>query len=90
MKNLSIEKREYRDGIKRKETRQGWMDGWMDGCCHGDNLLINRHKPYLLTLGAHAQGYGTCPVCLFVCLSVCLSVCLLPLNLRHRSFLRSN
>ena len=28
--NLSIEKREYRDGIKRKETRQGWMDGWMD------------------------------------------------------------
>ena len=23
------EKREYRDGIKRKETRQGWMDGWM-------------------------------------------------------------
>ena len=26
MKNLSIEKR---DGIKRKETRQGWMDGWM-------------------------------------------------------------
>ena len=49
MKNLSIEKREYRDGIKRKE---GWMDGWMDGCCHGDNLrilLINRHKPYLLS-----------------------------------------
>ena len=31
---------------------------------------------WLLTLGAHAQeGYGTCPVCLFVCLSVCLSVC---------------
>ena len=30
MKNLSIPKREYRDGIKRKETRQGWMDGWMD------------------------------------------------------------
>ena len=30
MKNLSIEEREYRDGIKRKETRQGWMDGWMD------------------------------------------------------------
>ena len=28
MKNLSIEKREYRDGIKRKETRQGWMDGY--------------------------------------------------------------
>ena len=26
---LSIPKREYRDGIKRKETRQGWMDGWM-------------------------------------------------------------
>ena len=26
---LTIEKREYRDGIKRKETRQGWMDGWM-------------------------------------------------------------
>ena len=39
-----------------------------------------------LTLGAHAQeGYGTCPVCLFVCLSVCL----LPLSCRHRSFLRS-
>ena len=40
--------REYRDGIKREETRQGWMDG----CCHGDNLrilLINRHKPYLLS-----------------------------------------
>ena len=36
-----------------------------------------------VTLGAHAQkGYGTCLVCLFVCL--------LPLNLRHRSFLRSN
>ena len=30
MKNLSIEKREYRDGIKKKETGQGWMDGWMD------------------------------------------------------------
>ena len=30
----------------------------------------------LVTLGAHAQeGYGTCPVCLFVCLFVCLSVC---------------
>ena len=29
MKNLSIEKREYRDGIKRKETRHGWMGGWM-------------------------------------------------------------
>ena len=28
----------------------------------------------------------SCPVCL----SVCLSVCLLPLNRRHRSFLRSN
>ena len=28
--NVSIKKREYRDGIKRKETRQGWMDGWMD------------------------------------------------------------
>ena len=26
MKNLSIEKREYRDGIERKETTQGWMD----------------------------------------------------------------
>ena len=45
MKNLSIEKREYRDG---KETRQGWMDG----CCHGDNLrilLINRHMSYIVT-----------------------------------------
>ena len=52
MKNLSIEKREYRDGIKRKETRQGWMDGWMDGSCHGDNLrilLINRHMSYIVT-----------------------------------------
>ena len=47
--NLSIEKREYRDGIKRKETRQGWKDGWMDGCCHGDNLRI-----LLIT--------GTCPI----------------------------
>ena len=49
MKNLSIEKR---DGIKRKESRQGWMDGWMDGCCHGDNLkilLINRHMSYIVT-----------------------------------------
>ena len=27
---------------------------------------------------------------LSVCLFVCLSVCLLPLNRRHRSFLRSN
>ena len=48
MKNLSVEKREYRDGIKRKETRQGWMDG----CCHGDNLrilLINRHMSYIVT-----------------------------------------
>ena len=46
MKNLSIEKREYRDG---KETRQGWMD---DGCCHGDNLrilLINRQMSYIVT-----------------------------------------
>ena len=43
MKNHSIEKREYRDGIKRKETRQG---------CHGDNLrilLINRHMSYIVT-----------------------------------------
>ena len=23
-------KREYRDGIKRRETRQGYRDGWMD------------------------------------------------------------
>ena len=49
MKNLSIEKREYRDGIKRKETRQGWMDGWM---FHGDKLrilLINRHMSYIVT-----------------------------------------
>ena len=30
MKNHWIEKREYRYGIKRKETRLGWMDGWMD------------------------------------------------------------
>ena len=29
MKNLSIPKREYRDGIKRKERRQD-RDGWMD------------------------------------------------------------
>ena len=49
MKNLSIEKREYRDGIKRKEQDR---DGWMDGCCHGDNLrilLINRHLSYIVT-----------------------------------------
>ena len=48
MKNLSIKKREYRDGIKRKETRTGWLDG----CCHGDNLrilLINRHMSYIVT-----------------------------------------
>ena len=44
----SFDKREYRDGIKRQETRQGWMDGY----CHGDNLrilLTNRHKPYLMS-----------------------------------------
>ena len=38
MKNLSIEKREYRDGIKRKDV--------------GDNLrilLINRHMSYIVT-----------------------------------------
>ena len=42
-----IKKREYWDGIKRRETRQTWMDG----CCHGDNLsilLINRHRDYLV------------------------------------------
>ena len=46
MKNLSIEKREYRDGIRQDR------DGWMDGCCHGDNLrilLINRHMSYIVT-----------------------------------------
>ena len=31
--------------LKRKETRQGWMDG----CCHGDNLIINRQKSYIVT-----------------------------------------
>ena len=34
MKNSSIKKREYRGGVKRRETRLGWMDA----CCHGDNL----------------------------------------------------
>ena len=36
------------DGIKWKETRQGWMDR----CCHSDNLrnlLINRHMSYIVT-----------------------------------------
>ena len=28
------EKSEYRDGIKRRETRPGWMVA----CCHGDDL----------------------------------------------------
>ena len=28
---------------------------------------------YLLTLGAHApEGYGSCPVCVYVCLSATL------------------
>ena len=47
MKNLSILK-ESRGGIKRKETRQGWLDG----CCHGANLrilLINGHMSYIVT-----------------------------------------
>ena len=46
MKNLSIYKREYREG--RRQDR----DGWMDGFCHGDNLrilLINRHMSYIVT-----------------------------------------
>ena len=30
MKNLSIEKREYGDGIKKEGDKTG-MDGWMDG-----------------------------------------------------------
>ena len=34
MKNLLINKREYRDGIKTRETRPGWMDA----CWHGDDL----------------------------------------------------
>ena len=41
-------KREYRDGIKRKETSQEWMDG----CCDGDDLRIlpiNRHMSYIVT-----------------------------------------
>ena len=45
-KSFDLKEGNYRDGIKRKETRQGWMDG----CCHGDNLrilLINRHKRYI-------------------------------------------
>ena len=29
MKNLSIEKREYRDGINKEGDKTG-MDGWMD------------------------------------------------------------
>ena len=48
MKNLSIEKREYRDGIGRRQDRVGWTDG----CCHGDHLrilLINRHMSYIVT-----------------------------------------
>ena len=46
MKNLSIE---YRDGIKRKETRQEWMDGWMLPCDNLRILLINRHMSYIVT-----------------------------------------
>ena len=35
-----------------------------------DSPILGSYR--LLTLGAHAQeGYGTCPVCLFVCLCVC-------------------
>ena len=30
MKNLSIPKREYRDGIYKKEGDKTGMDGWMD------------------------------------------------------------
>ena len=54
---------------------------------YGDPSAANYTRYcYSLTLGAHAQeGYGTCPVCLFVCLSVRL----LPLSCQHRSFLRS-
>ena len=51
MKNLLIYKREYRDGIKRKETRQGWMDGRIS-MLPFDNLrilVINRHKSYIVT-----------------------------------------
>ena len=45
-----------------------------------DSPILGSYR--LLTLGAHAQeGYGTCPVCLFVCL--------LPLNRGHGSFLLS-
>ena len=44
------------------------------------NMWNSEQVEQSLTLGAHAQeGYGTCPVCLFVCL---------PLSCQHRSFLR--
>ena len=53
------------------------------GECSAVGVTCGKSSSELLTLGAHAQeGYGTCPVCLFVCL--------LPLNRRHRPFLRSN
>ena len=40
-------KREYRDGVKRRETRPGWMGE----CCHGDknqqaHALIYYHVDY--------------------------------------------
>ena len=31
---LKSKKGEYRDGIKSRETRLGWIDA----CCHGDDL----------------------------------------------------
>ena len=36
-KFLRIQRRAYRDGVKRRETRPGWS-----GCCHGDELCTPR------------------------------------------------
>ena len=46
MKNQNREY--YKDGIKKRETRLGWMDA----CCHGDELctlIINRHMRSIVT-----------------------------------------
>ena len=36
-KFLRIQRRAYRDGVKRRETRRRWS-----GCCHGDELRTPR------------------------------------------------
>ena len=67
MKNI-LKRKEHRDGIKKRETRQGWMDG----CCHGDNLrilLINRHMSYnniIVTADQNSLHDNKQGLCLFI------------------------